>query len=726
MKDKGLYIQLYSIHGLIRSENIEMGFDADTGGQIKYVLELAKTLGKRDDVRKVDLVTRLVADKKVDPEYGKPIEEISDKVRIVRIQCGGTRYIRKERLWPYLDEFTDKSIRLIKQQGEIPDIIHTHYADAGYIGMTLASLFGIPFVHTGHSLGHNKRLKLLEQGMSSETIEKRFNMSQRLKIEEQIPQTADLIITSTSQEIREQYGLYENKELATYSVIPPGLDMDKFYPFYEHSPYPEERKYFQEAYHALLKELNRFLVEPDKPLILSICRPDKRKNIPGLVQAYGEDKELQELANLAIFAGIRRDITTMDENEADVLTEMLILMDKYDLYGKMAIPKRHDFSYEIPALYRIVGKKKGVFVNAALTEPFGLSLIEASACGVPIVATDNGGPVDIIKNCNNGILVNVQNTRDIGTGIKKLLTDEKRWKDYSQNGIQGIREHYTWDVHSDDYLKQISNIYQRGAKESFVIARGDPLGKRLSRLQRMIVSDIDNTLLGDHEAMLRFSSFMNRHHDKIAFAIASGRSLELFKEVYEKYSFPAPDIIIASVGAAIYYGETLADDRGWAKHISYKWDRDKIANILKDLKFIELQDPPQQKLYKISYYLKENNPDYIDQIHQKLRDAKCHYNLIFSHGSFVDLLPLRASKGKAVRYLSYKWDIPLDQIMVCGDSGNDEEMLLGETLGVVVGNYSQELERIRGRKNVYFCEQKYAAGILEGIDHYHFLEELTL
>ena len=145
----------------------------------------------------------------------------------------------------------------------------------------------------------------------------------------------------------------------------------------------------------------------NKPLILSLCRPAKRKNISGLITAYGENKALQKKSNLAIFAGIRKDIQTMEDNEREVLTEILLLMDKYNLYGKMAIPKSHDAQLEVPELYRIAAETGGVFVNAALTEPFGLTLIESAATGIPIVATDDGGPRDIISNCKNGILVNV-------------------------------------------------------------------------------------------------------------------------------------------------------------------------------------------------------------------------------------------------------------------------------------------------------------------------------
>ena len=114
------YIQMFSIHGLLRAENLELGRDADTGGQINYVLELARHLSQREDIGRVDLFTRLVADKQVSSDYAKSIEKVNDKLRIVRIQCGGRKYIRKELLWPHLAEYVDKTIKFNKRQG-LPD-----------------------------------------------------------------------------------------------------------------------------------------------------------------------------------------------------------------------------------------------------------------------------------------------------------------------------------------------------------------------------------------------------------------------------------------------------------------------------------------------------------------------------------------------------------------------------------------------------------------------------
>ena len=145
MKNNGLYLQLISIHGLIRGHSLELGRDADTGGQTKYVVELARALAACPEVAQVDLVTRLIHDRTVSGDYSRPIEDIGGRARIVRIQCGGRKYLRKELLWPHLEEFIDKTIKFITSQPRSPDIFHGHYADAGYVAMQLAAAFDAPF-----------------------------------------------------------------------------------------------------------------------------------------------------------------------------------------------------------------------------------------------------------------------------------------------------------------------------------------------------------------------------------------------------------------------------------------------------------------------------------------------------------------------------------------------------------------------------------------------------
>ena len=207
---KGLYIALINVHGLVRGHDLELGRDADTGGQIKYVLELARALIAHPHVDRVDLFTRQIFDAKVSEDYAKPIEELEPGAHIVRLSCGPRRYLRKEVLWPYIDSFADQALKHIRRVGRVPDILHSHYADGGYVGARLSGLLEVPLVHTGHSLGRVKRHRLIEQGMKAEVIEKHYHMSQRIEAEEIVLDNATMVIASTQQEVGQQYSIYDN------------------------------------------------------------------------------------------------------------------------------------------------------------------------------------------------------------------------------------------------------------------------------------------------------------------------------------------------------------------------------------------------------------------------------------------------------------------------------------------------------------------------------------
>ncbi|MHB1686403.1 MAG: HAD-IIB family hydrolase [Ignavibacteriaceae bacterium] len=715
---KNLYIQLYSIHGLIRGHDLELGRDADTGGQTKYVVELANSLSEDPRVEKVELVTRLIKDKNVSPDYSQHIEKINDKFSIVRIKCGGKKYIRKELLWQHLEEFVDKSIKHIKSAGRLPDIIHSHYADAGYVCSELTKFFGIPFIHTGHSLGKEKLRKLLEDGMTIEDVEKKFKISHRINVEEEVVYFADLIIASTRQEIQKQYAGYANTNVEKFRVIPPGVDLEKFFPYNNKEQAQEEAVKLRAI---ITEKLLRFFVDAKKPLILSISRAAKKKNISSLITAYGEDKELQRKANLAIFAGIRKDIQTMEENEKEVLTEILLLMDKYDLYGKLAIPKRHDSEHEVPELYRIAAETGGVFVNPAYTEPFGLTLIEAAGTGVPVVSTDDGGPRDIIANCKNGLLVNVSEPKNIAAAINKILDDKILWNEFSENGIKNVKKYYTWKAHMDSYLNEINNLRSQGRIK---VNTFEQIGKKLFNMKKLIITDIDNTLLGDEKALEEFILLLSSNSGKTGFAVATGRSIDSAVDVLNEHAVPQPDVIISSVGSEIFYNHNgqLVYSKGWDNHISHLWKRETIAEILKEFDFLDYQEKEAQRKYKVSYYM-QGGEESLQKVKEALMKNKLKINLIYSHGELLDILPYRASKGKAIRYLSFRQNIPYKNILIAGDSGNDEEMLKGELLGVVVANYSPELEPLKGSKGIYFAERSYAGGIIDGINYYDFLND---
>lgn len=727
-----MYIQLISIHGLIRGEKIEMGRDADTGGQVRYVLELAKTLATFDKVDRVDLFTRQIRDKRVSPDYAEPIETLGPKCRLVRLPCGGGAYHRKEKLWPHLDEFVDAMISFTREEGVTPSLVHGHYADAGYVARETAGTFGVPFVFTGHSLGRDKLAYLLEEGWSMERANQDFQMERRIAVEEDCLSNADLVVVSTQHERDRQYARYENWNNVNFRVVPPGIELERFFPYYEYDlSYEQVPTRFKQARVRMNHELGRFHIHPDRPLLLALCRPDKRKNIGALIKAYGEDKELQALANLAVFAGIRKDIEALGDSEQAVLTDILLMMDRYDLYGQIAIPKRHDSETDVPELYRIAAASGGVFVNAAFVEPFGLTFLESSAAGLPFVGTQNGGPQDIVKNCESGILVDVENHEEIAAACKKLLTSREDWERCSSNGVNRVREHYTWEAHCREYLDCVSDLIGVEAAPFVQTGpKGEPHGKRLSSLSALLMTDIDNTLLGDEESLDRLKEVLDRNKAALGFGVATGRHVESAVEVLRENGFDSLDVLVSSVGTEIYYGLGDFPDKGWASTLRPKWKRDRILEALSKLSFLSFQeDPKTQREFKVSYDLdSEVSPEEaLPAVHHALAGTKTSYNLIFSHGTFIDILPSRASKGKAIRYLSSKWKIPLERIAAAGDSGNDRDMLVGKTAGIVVANRDPELEGLRRASgSIYFAQGAHAQGIIEGLEHYGFVPSAEL
>lgn len=704
---RGLYLVLLSLHGLVRGRDMELGRDPDTGGQVKYVVELARALAQDERVERVDLMTRLIVDPKVDGSYAEPVEDLGDGARIVRLPFGPRRYLRKETLWPHLDSFVDEALLYFRREGMVPHLVHGHYADAGYAGLRLASVLRVPLVQTGHSLGRVKEKRLLDRGLKPETIESRYHIRQRIEAEEVALDNASLLVASTQQEVDEQYGLYDNYRPERMAVVPPGVDLERFHP---------PRAAFR-ALPPVARRIDRFLREPWKPPVLALSRADSRKNLATLVRAFGENETLRERANLVIVAGNRDDIRTMDREPREVLTELLLLIDRYDLWGHVAIPKTHEAD-EVPQIYRLAARRRGVFVNPALTEPFGLTLLEAAASGLPVVATDDGGPREILARCENGAVVDALDAKTMAATIERAITDRALWRKRSLAGQRGVREHYSWQAHAAAYLRRIAPLVRatrsrRSEKD---------MRSKLPTADRILITDIDNTLLGEREGTRTLLARLAEHKGRVALGVATGRHLASAVEILKKWSVPSPEVLISSVGAEIHYGPGHEPDRGWEEYIDYRWDRERVLEVLTDVPGVTLQEKDAQRRHKVSYFYDPELCPNEAEIRTLLRRANAPANVIMSHGMYLDLLPVRCSKGRAVRYVANRWGIPADRMLVAGDSGNDEEMLTGDTLAVVVGNYSPELEELRDRERIYFSSKRCAWGILDGLERYRFFD----
>jgi len=239
---------------------------------VKYVVELARALAATAGVHRVDLLTRQISCPDVDWTYGEPVEMItrpSDAdadaggggAYIVRLPCGPRdQYLPKESLWPHIPEFVDRALAHVTDVARAlgdqlsgggaapvwPYVIHGHYADAAEVAAHLASALNVPMVMTGHSLGRNKLEQLLQLGrMPRAEIQAAYRIARRVEAEETGLDAAEVVVTSTKQEVEEQWGLYDGfdamverklrvrrsrgvsclgRYMPRMAVIPPGMD----------------------------------------------------------------------------------------------------------------------------------------------------------------------------------------------------------------------------------------------------------------------------------------------------------------------------------------------------------------------------------------------------------------------------------------------------------------------------------------------------------------------
>ena len=183
-------------------------------------------------------------------------------------------------------------------------------------------------------------------------------------------------------------------------------------------------------------------------------------------------------------------------------------------------------------------------------------------------------------------------------------------------------------------------------------------------------------------------------------------------------------MLITGVGSEIHYGrQDLVRDLNWRRTIDYRWDTLSLRECLADVPGIRLQPARDQREFKLSYFVERFVWPGTRAIRKRIKEYGLAASVIFSHHEFLDLLPVRASKGRAIQYLARRWGFEMDEVLVAGDSGNDADMLRSGALGVVVKNHSSELRYLRGRDRICFTEWPYAHGILEGIDRHGFLPE---
>ncbi|MFN5195489.1 MAG: HAD family hydrolase [Cyanobacteriota bacterium] len=710
----GHHILHLHLHGLFRGHDLELGRDADTGGQTTYVLELARTMAARPEVDRVEVVTRLIDDRRVSRDYAVPLETLPEGTIIRRLAFGPRRYLRKELLWPHLDELADRLTEDLLSRPRLPDWIHAHYADAGYVGAVLRRRLGVPLLFTGHSLGREKRRRLVASGLDPRQIDQQYAMDRRIEAEELALTHADLVVTSTRQEREQQYSRYQAFQPDRARVIAPGVDLRAFHPPLAGAD--------DGAVEAMLAP---FLRDPARPPLLAICRPDRRKNIPALVEVFGRSPLLRQQANLVLVLGCREDPGDLERSQREVLQQVFELVDRFDLYGQVAYPKQHQ-RHQIPAFYRWAARRGGVFVNPALTEPFGLTLLEAAASGLPVVATDDGGPQDILERCANGLLADVSDPEALQLSLEAALAEPRRWRRWADNGVEAISRHFSWDAHVCTYLGEADAVARRTQPRQRCpwLLPAQTAGSTGAG-RRLLVLDLGAGLSSPDQASLAELRRRVQADDQLEVAVCTGRGFRSARHRFGELHLPPPGLWITRTGTEIHYGASPpfeADDH-WLSHIGRHWNRAAVEAAIADLGArLHLQGPDDQGPFKVSYLLRQPDPSILPMVRHTLRQhgvlARPH---LFQHW-YLDVLPLTASKAEAIRYVALRWHLPLTRILVGASQQGDGELLGGLPLAVVPEDHDPAMDAMRGQRRVFFSPRPQAWGLIDGLEHHRFLQ----
>ncbi|MFM2062414.1 MAG: hypothetical protein RLZZ507_2084 [Cyanobacteriota bacterium] len=244
----------------------------------------------------------------------------------------------------------------------------------------------------------------------------------------------------------------------------------------------------------------------------------------------------------------------------------------------------------------------------------------------------------------------------------------------------------------------------------------------------LFVTDLDNTLVGDDQALGELSDRLQQHRQQHGTKIvySTGRSPIFYRELQQAKNLFSPDALVLSVGTEIYLDGSDTPDPEWSEILSPGWQRETILAITQKFPELVLQPESEQRPFKVSFFLKAEFSGILPKLEAELQKSQLNIKLIYSSGIDLDILPHTSDKGQAMQFLRQKWEFAAEQTVVCGDSGNDIALFaVGNERGIIVGNARPELLQWHNQNPAdyrYLAQNFCAAGIIEGLKYFGFLE----
>ena len=393
----------------------------DSGGQNVYVAETARQLSRMGF--DIDIYTRWEDDSKPQVVRWQP------GIRVIHVRAGKKEVIAKEQLLQHMPEFRDEMLAFMVGERKKYLLIHAHFFMSALVAADIKKILNIPFVVTFHALGIIRRIF---QG-SNDAFP-----AERIDVEKRIVREADLIIAECPQDKTDLITHYR-ADRDKVAVVPCGFSCKEFYPV--------ERSFAR-------KLLN---IAADEKVLLQLGRMVKRKGVDNVIRGLAHLRRNGCKCRLIIVGG-EGDPDYFDTDPEIKRLKAIAAEEEVTDYITFAGRKSRD---ELKYYYSAAD----IFITTPWYEPFGITPLEAMACGTPVIGANVGGIKYSVADGVTGFLVPPNDPQALAKKAGVLLNDEKLMALMKKNALQRVNSIFTWRNVCD----QLSDLYMNVAGSAYAL-----------------------------------------------------------------------------------------------------------------------------------------------------------------------------------------------------------------------------------------------------------------